>query len=88
MNFGSVLELLKQGEKVSREGWNGKGIFIITLWRMLQMHFMNLFLVNFKHIGKISYKKGSTNKTRISCASKILYRKKLMSYMYRTSVPA
>ncbi|MCU5414748.1 DUF2829 domain-containing protein [Bacillus wiedmannii] len=28
MNFGSALELLKQGEKVARKGWNGKGIFL------------------------------------------------------------
>lgn len=28
MNFGQALEALKQGKKVSRSGWNGKGIFI------------------------------------------------------------
>ena len=28
MNFGEVLEALKQGESLAREGWNGKGIFI------------------------------------------------------------
>jgi hypothetical protein len=28
MNFGQALEALKQGEKVSRQGWNGKGMFI------------------------------------------------------------
>lgn len=28
MNFGSALEWLKLGEKVSRQGWNGKGMFI------------------------------------------------------------
>jgi Protein of unknown function (DUF2829) len=28
MNFGSALELLKLGKQVSREGWNGKGMFI------------------------------------------------------------
>ena len=28
MNFGQALEKLKEGEKVSRLGWNGKGIFI------------------------------------------------------------
>ncbi|MTO24509.1 DUF2829 domain-containing protein, partial [Turicibacter sanguinis] len=28
MNFGQVLELLKQGKKVARRGWNGKGMFL------------------------------------------------------------
>ncbi|MDO4647422.1 MAG: DUF2829 domain-containing protein [Eubacteriales bacterium] len=28
MNFGEVLEALKQGKKAARKGWNGKGIFI------------------------------------------------------------
>ena len=28
MNFGQALELLKSGEKVAREGWNGKGMWI------------------------------------------------------------
>jgi len=29
MNFSSALELLKQDSKVAREGWNGKGMFIV-----------------------------------------------------------
>jgi hypothetical protein len=28
MNFGMALENLKNGHRVCREGWNGKGIFI------------------------------------------------------------
>lgn len=28
MNFGQAIEALKEGKKVSREGWNGKGLFI------------------------------------------------------------
>ena len=28
MNFGLALEELKDGNKVARKGWNGKGIFI------------------------------------------------------------
>ena len=28
MNFGTAIEALKNGEKVARKGWNGKGIFI------------------------------------------------------------
>ena len=28
MNFGQAIEALKQGKRVARFGWNGKGIFI------------------------------------------------------------
>lgn len=28
MNFGQAIEQMKQGKKVAREGWNGKGMFI------------------------------------------------------------
>lgn len=28
MNFGDALEQLKKGEKVCREGWNGKNMYI------------------------------------------------------------
>lgn len=31
MNFGSAVEVLKQGGKVSREGWNGKGMFLFLV---------------------------------------------------------
>lgn len=27
-NFGKALELLKEGKKVCRSGWNGKGMFL------------------------------------------------------------
>ena len=29
MNFGKALEALKEGKKVARKGWNGKGIYLI-----------------------------------------------------------
>lgn len=28
MNFGQAIEALKQGSKVTRKGWNGKGMFL------------------------------------------------------------
>ena len=28
MNFGQAIEALKQGKRVAREGWNGKGMFL------------------------------------------------------------
>lgn len=29
MNFGQAIEALKQGKAVQRQGWNGKGMFVI-----------------------------------------------------------
>ena len=29
LNFGQAIEALKEGKKVSRQGWNGKGMFLI-----------------------------------------------------------
>ncbi len=29
MNFGQAIEALKQGKKVARAGWNGKGMFLL-----------------------------------------------------------
>ncbi len=31
MNFGLALESLKQGKKVARYGWNGKGMFLFLV---------------------------------------------------------
>jgi len=31
MNFGQAIEALKQGKRVSRSGWNGKGMFLILI---------------------------------------------------------
>lgn len=31
MNFGEALQLLKAGKKVSRQGWNGKGMFVFLV---------------------------------------------------------
>lgn len=31
MNFGEALENVKQGKKVARTGWNGKGMFIFLV---------------------------------------------------------
>lgn len=29
MNFSQALDAVKQGKKIAREGWNGKGLFVI-----------------------------------------------------------
>ncbi len=31
MNFGEALEALKAGNRVSREGWNGKGMWLVLI---------------------------------------------------------
>lgn len=31
MNFGEALDLLKQGGRVARKGWNGKGMFLFLV---------------------------------------------------------
>ena len=31
MNFGYALELLKDGKKVARAGWNGRGMFLFLV---------------------------------------------------------
>ena len=31
MNFGEALAALKDGQKVAREGWNGKGMFLFLV---------------------------------------------------------
>lgn len=29
MNFGQAIEALKEGKAIQREGWNGKGLFVV-----------------------------------------------------------
>ena len=31
MNFGQAIEQMKNGAKVAREGWNGKGMFVVLM---------------------------------------------------------
>lgn len=31
MNFGQAIEALKEGKKVARKGWNGKGQFVYLI---------------------------------------------------------
>lgn len=31
MNFGQAIEALKEGKKIAREGWNGKGMWLFLL---------------------------------------------------------
>ena len=38
LNFGEALEALKNGEKVQRIGWNGKGMYITLIKAGNAMH--------------------------------------------------
>lgn len=31
LNFGQAIEALKEGKRVAREGWNGKGMFLFLV---------------------------------------------------------
>ena len=31
MSFGKALEVLKEGKKVARKGWNGKGMWLVLV---------------------------------------------------------
>jgi Protein of unknown function (DUF2829) len=51
MNFGQALELLKQGKKLARKGWNGKGMFIYLV-RGTDLKASNLRNEAKEHVGK------------------------------------
>ena len=51
MNFGQAIERLKQGDKVARKGWNGKGMWIVLMPALyLEAGMANPRTI--KHIGK------------------------------------
>ena len=31
MNFGQAIEAAKQGKKIARKGWNGKGMWVVLM---------------------------------------------------------
>lgn len=37
MNFGEALEMLKQGKRTTRQGWNGKGMWIDVQFPLNEM---------------------------------------------------
>ena len=39
MNFGQAIELLKQGGRITRPGWNGKGMYLwLERWEAFRDH--------------------------------------------------
>jgi len=41
MNFGDAIEALKRGERVARQGWNGKGMWLVLIHPGNAMHRSN-----------------------------------------------
>lgn len=64
MNFGQAIERLKQGNKVGRKGWNGKGMFIylttgtIVSFENLKQETANnlLYAKTLRHDGAVEFK--------------------------------
>ncbi len=51
MDFGQAIKQLKQGNKVARKGWNGKGMWLVLMPSLyLKVGKMNERTV--KHIGR------------------------------------
>ncbi|WP_251933746.1 DUF2829 domain-containing protein [Latilactobacillus sakei] len=51
MDFGQAIKQLKQGNKVARKGWNGKGVWLVFMPSLyLEADKMNERTV--KHIGR------------------------------------
>ena len=38
MTFGDAIEALKQGKRVARSGWNGKGINTVDTYTLEECH--------------------------------------------------
>ena len=38
MDFGDAIRALKQGKRVARQGWNGKGMWLVLLYPESDMH--------------------------------------------------
>lgn len=50
MNFGQAIEAIKEGKRVAREGWNGKGMFIYLV-KGTTISVPNLRNEAMKHVG-------------------------------------
>ena len=59
MDFGEALHLLKEGKKLSREGWNGKGMFIVFV--PSKVINLNEYLVKFNQYFVIKNVDGSVS---------------------------
>ena len=44
LNFGDAIKALKEGKKVARHGWNGKGMFLWLKESIIIIIIMKLFV--------------------------------------------
>lgn len=50
-NFGQAIKMLKQGNKVARKGWNGKGMFIsMTSGKVLDIEKDDIWTKNIRDV--------------------------------------
>lgn len=50
-NFGQAIEMLKQGKKVARSGWNGKGMFVfMTSGKVLDIENDDIWTKNIRDV--------------------------------------
>jgi len=59
MNFGQALEALKRGERVSREGWNGKGMWLLLQRPDAHSKMTHPYIYIEYPEGHVAYPKGS-----------------------------
>lgn len=52
MNFGQAIEALKEGKKVAREGWNGKGMWLALTNGIKELPAENFWNKNNKEFAK------------------------------------
>lgn len=63
MNFGQAIEVLKDGKKVARSGWNGKGMFVYYV-ESSEVSPVDLRGAAQKHVGSIQ--KSIADKVKIN----------------------
>ena len=83
MDFGKALEALKQGKRVARLGWNGKGMFIFM--RPADEITLNTVVFNIKSIPQsvkdfLSRKTDPSKEDRLDGESKIKFGSYLCMY--------
>lgn len=61
--FGSALQSLKQGRKIAREGWNGKGMFVYLNYGSTDVSKETEGRINYDGINSTLFSSGDINST-------------------------